>query len=95
MAHRQLDDEGHWGNLTNDQLDSIAGKRTELAGEIQESYGIGKDEVESQIKAFEKNYKDDVLGMELTGQPVWKKAIILIFHHLVALAGALLESETI
>lgn len=51
--------QGHWGNLTNDQLDSIAGKRTELAGRIQESYGIGKDEVESQIKAFEENYKDD------------------------------------
>lgn len=42
-----------WGKLTNDQLDQIAGKRTELAGRIQEAYGISKDEAEEQIKDFE------------------------------------------
>jgi uncharacterized protein YjbJ (UPF0337 family) len=42
-----------WGDLTDDQLDQIRGKRTQLAGEIQKSYGIGKDEAEAQIKAFE------------------------------------------
>lgn len=47
-----------WGKLTDDQLDVIAGKRTELAGKIQESYGITKDEVEKQIKAFEVSNKD-------------------------------------
>lgn len=38
-----------WGKLTDDQLDQIAGKRTELAGRIQEAYGIGKDEAEREI----------------------------------------------
>jgi len=42
-----------WGKLTDDQLDVIAGKRTELAGKIQEAYGISKDEAERQIKHFE------------------------------------------
>ncbi len=48
----------HWGNLTDDQLDVIAGKRTELAGKVQESYGITKDEAEEQIKRFEAHNKD-------------------------------------
>jgi uncharacterized protein YjbJ (UPF0337 family) len=39
-----------WGKLTDDHLDVIAGKRTELAGKLQESYGISKDEAEEQIK---------------------------------------------
>ncbi|RJX34201.1 MAG: CsbD family protein [Oxalobacter sp.] len=43
-----------WGELTNDQLDVIAGKRDELAGKIQASYGITKEEVEKQIKDFER-----------------------------------------
>lgn len=47
-----------WGKLTDDQLDLIAGKRIELAGKIQESYGVTKDEVEMQIKLFEEQMKD-------------------------------------
>jgi uncharacterized protein YjbJ (UPF0337 family) len=43
-----------WGKLTDDQLDVIAGRRTELAGRIQESYGVTKDEAERQIRDFEK-----------------------------------------
>ncbi|MDZ4812034.1 MAG: CsbD family protein [Pseudomonadota bacterium] len=47
-----------WGNLTDDQLDVIAGKRIELAGKIQETYGITTEEVEQQIKDFEKANKN-------------------------------------
>ncbi len=47
-----------WGKLTDDQLDVIAGKRGDLAGKIQESYGITKDEAEKQIKNFEELNKD-------------------------------------
>lgn len=47
-----------WGKLTDDQLDMIAGKRTELAGKIQAAYGISEDEAEQQIKDFEKNNVD-------------------------------------
>jgi uncharacterized protein YjbJ (UPF0337 family) len=47
-----------WGKLTDNCLDVIAGKRDHLAGKIQEAYGIGREEVEKQLKAFEKYLKD-------------------------------------
>lgn len=49
-----------WGNLTDDHLDVIAGRRVELSGKIQEAYGITKDEAERQIRRFEKGNKDRV-----------------------------------
>jgi uncharacterized protein YjbJ (UPF0337 family) len=42
-----------WGRLTDDELDKIAGRREKLAGSLQNSYGIAKDEAEKQIKDFE------------------------------------------
>jgi len=33
-----------WGKLTDDDLDVVAGRRDQLAGKIQERYGIAKDE---------------------------------------------------
>ena len=38
-----------WGKLTDDQLNVIAGKRDNLVGKIQETYGISKDETEKQL----------------------------------------------
>ena len=42
-----------WGELTDDELDQIDGKRDELVGKIQEHYGIAKDEAEEQVNQFE------------------------------------------
>jgi uncharacterized protein YjbJ (UPF0337 family) len=47
-----------WGKLTDENLDTIAGKRDQLAGTIQEAYGISKDQAEVQVKAFEESHKD-------------------------------------
>ena len=47
-----------WGKLTDDHLDQIAGKRYQLIGKLQETYGMNKDEAEKQIKAFEERNKD-------------------------------------
>ena len=47
-----------WGKLTDDNLDQIAGKRDQLAGKIQETYGVTKDQAELQVKAFEDANKD-------------------------------------
>jgi uncharacterized protein YjbJ (UPF0337 family) len=47
-----------WGRLTDDHLDKIAGKRDQLAGKIQETYAIDKEEAEKQIKTFEERNKD-------------------------------------
>lgn len=45
-----------WGKLTNDDLDQIKGNRTKLAGKIQEAYGKSKDEVEKELKDWEKTW---------------------------------------
>ncbi len=50
--------QGQWGKLTDDQLDVIAGRRAELAGKIQELYGLTREEAEDQIKRFEERNKE-------------------------------------
>lgn len=47
-----------WGKLTNDHLHVIAGRRDQLAGKIQEMYGINKEEASKQIKAFADSVQD-------------------------------------
>jgi uncharacterized protein YjbJ (UPF0337 family) len=42
-----------WGKLTDDELDVIAGKREQLVGLIQRSYGIAREEAENQVRQFE------------------------------------------
>ncbi|TRW97046.1 CsbD family protein [Candidatus Methylobacter oryzae] len=42
-----------WGELTDDELDQIAGHRDVLLGKIQERYGIKKDEAEKRLRDFE------------------------------------------
>lgn len=46
----------HWGKLTDDDLTRIAGERDQLAGKLQERYGIARDEVEEQLAKFENDY---------------------------------------
>jgi len=43
-----------WGELTDDEIEQIAGKRDMLLGKIQEKYGIGVDEANKRISEFEK-----------------------------------------
>lgn len=42
-----------WGRLTDDQLDVIAGKRDQLVGALQESYGIAHDLAEGLVTDWE------------------------------------------
>ena len=49
-----------WGKLTDDQLDVIAGKRDNLVGKIQETYGISKDETEKQLIDWQKRMNDAI-----------------------------------
>ena len=48
-----------WGKLTDDQLDVIAGKREQLVGQVQEQYGIGKEEAEKQVELFASAFEDE------------------------------------
>lgn len=41
-----------WGELTEDDLDVIAGKRDQLVGKLQETYGIAREEAQSQVRNF-------------------------------------------
>ncbi len=47
-----------WGKLTDDDFDIIAGRRDQLAGKIQERYGIVKEEAEKQVASWEKTATD-------------------------------------
>lgn len=46
-----------WGKLTDNHLDQIDGSREKLAGKIQESYGIAREEAEKQVSAWEEEMK--------------------------------------
>lgn len=41
-----------WGELTDDEVDQIQGKRDILVGKLQEKYGYTKDEAERQVNDF-------------------------------------------
>jgi uncharacterized protein YjbJ (UPF0337 family) len=41
-----------WGNLTDDDLTAINGKREQLEGKIQERYGIAKDQARKDVDAW-------------------------------------------
>lgn len=41
-----------WGKLTNDDLDVIEGRRTELEGRLQKHYGYAKDKAKSEVDAW-------------------------------------------
>jgi uncharacterized protein YjbJ (UPF0337 family) len=38
-----------WGKLTDDDLDTIVGKRDKLVGTLQEKYGWAKERAEQEI----------------------------------------------
>ena len=65
-----------WGKLTDDDLELVKGKRDELAGRIQERYGIAKDEAERQI--------DDWSRTSELGHDHHDAARLTIRHHRAA-----------
>jgi uncharacterized protein YjbJ (UPF0337 family) len=42
----------HWGKLTNDPFITFTGIRDQLAGRIQEQYGVSEEESERQLQDF-------------------------------------------
>ena len=51
-----------WGELTDDELDQIAGKRDKLSGFLQERYGYTQLEAERQIDDFLESWDDTDVG---------------------------------
>jgi uncharacterized protein YjbJ (UPF0337 family) len=44
--------QAQWGKLTDDELDRVDGRRTELIGLLQQKYGQTREEVERDIDAW-------------------------------------------
>ena len=43
-----------WGKLTDDDLKQLEGHGEQLAGKLQERYGLAKEEADRQAKEFRK-----------------------------------------
>ena len=43
-----------WGKLTKDDLKQLEGHAEQLAGKLQERYGLARDEAERQAREFRK-----------------------------------------
>jgi uncharacterized protein YjbJ (UPF0337 family) len=46
-----------WGDLTDDDLDKIAGRRDQFEGLIQQRYGLTKDQAREQIERWFSEHK--------------------------------------
>jgi uncharacterized protein YjbJ (UPF0337 family) len=51
-----------WGKLTDDDLSVVAGRRDQLAGMIQERYGVAKEDAEAQIAHWQAKASDSWFG---------------------------------
>ena len=49
---------GKMGDLTDDEIDVAAGERDQLAGKIQQKYGVGREEAERQVDEWAKDLKE-------------------------------------
>jgi uncharacterized protein YjbJ (UPF0337 family) len=63
-----------WGQLTDDDLNVISGRREELIGRIQERYGIAKDEARNQVDQWSASVPDSLDGEYATHRTLERKA---------------------
>jgi len=49
-----------WGDLTDDELLSIEGKRDQIAGLLQKKYGYAKLDAEHRVDAWAESLKDTI-----------------------------------
>ena len=56
-----------WGRLSSDDFDVIAGKREQLAGKLQERYGIAKDVAERQVNDWVRKADETWFPTEKSG----------------------------
>ena len=47
-----------WGKLTDRDWDTVAGKKDQLLGKIQERYGIGRDEAQRQTDDWARTLRE-------------------------------------
>ena len=49
-----------WGELTDDELDQIAGKRDQFLGKLQEKYGYTREKAEEELNDFLENLHEHI-----------------------------------
>ena len=47
-----------WGQLTDDEIEVIAGQRDQLSGKLQERYGLSQEQAEHQMSDWQKRHED-------------------------------------
>ena len=62
-----------WGELTDDQVDVIEGRRYLLLGKLQEAYGVSADEAERQVSEWEGTAFEDDDALE--SDPTRRRAV--------------------
>jgi uncharacterized protein YjbJ (UPF0337 family) len=45
-----------WGDLTDDDVTQLSGKKDQLVGTVQKKYGIAREEAEKQVDAWAKKH---------------------------------------
>jgi uncharacterized protein YjbJ (UPF0337 family) len=48
----------HWRRLTAEQVDAVAGKREELASQIQQTYRLSGEQAEQQLASWQAAQKE-------------------------------------
>ncbi len=48
-----------WGDLTDDEIDMIGGKKDQLIGRIQKRYGMAREDAAHQVEEFERRVTAD------------------------------------
>ena len=51
-----------WGQLTDQDLTVVAGRRDQLAGLIEQRYGVAKEEAEKQLAEWQLKASDSWFG---------------------------------
>jgi uncharacterized protein YjbJ (UPF0337 family) len=46
-----------WGDLTDDDIQMLDGRKDQIVGKIQERYGIARDEAERQVDEWANRYE--------------------------------------
>lgn len=49
-----------WGDLTDNEIQELDGRKDQLVGKLQERYGIARDEAERQLDEWTSTYDEPV-----------------------------------
>jgi uncharacterized protein YjbJ (UPF0337 family) len=58
--------QAQWGELTEDDIAVVNGRREQLTGKLQERYGIAKDEAERQLAEWQRKASDSWFAKDKT-----------------------------